>query len=93
MEFEVNNFQVPNAFIDEVICDLTGVELKIYLIIIRFTTGWSEEAGGVTLNKLCSITGTTNGIVIKGCNSLIEKELIEAIKEDGKATHYVLSQY
>jgi phage replication O-like protein O len=86
MEFEVNNFQVPNAFIDEVICDLTGVELKIYLLIVRKTIGLCKEKEAISINDFCEILKISNRHVIKGCNSLAEKGLIKAIKKDKKTT-------
>jgi phage replication O-like protein O len=93
MKNEVNSFQVPNALIDELICDLTGVELKIYLLIVRKTKGWHKEKEAISINDFCQILKISNRHIIKGCNSLIEKGLIKAIKKDKKTTVFSIQYY
>jgi phage replication O-like protein O len=90
MEF----FKVPNALMDDgLICGLTGVELKIYLLIVRKTIGWHQEKEAISIKEFCEILKISNRHVIKGCNYLAEKGLIKAIKKDKKTTIFSISYY
>lgn len=79
--FIPNSFQVPNALIDDLLCDLSGAELKIYLTIARKTKGWNKEFDAISISQFKNLTGLSNRSVINACDSLIEKGLL--IKKTG----------
>ena len=50
-DFIVNSFQIPNAFVDELIADLSGNAVKCYLLIARQTTGWQRESDYISVSQ------------------------------------------
>ncbi len=80
-KFIPNFLQVPNAVIDELLPDLTGAELKCYLVVIRKTKGWNKESDNISINQFMKATGLSNSAVIKACESLVKYGLL--VKEKG----------
>nr|DAO04388.1 MAG TPA: replication protein O [Bacteriophage sp.] len=80
-KFIPNFLQVPNAVIDELLPDLTGAELKCYLVVIRKTKGWNKESDNISISQFMKATGLSNSAVIKACESLIKYGLL--VKENG----------
>jgi len=76
--FEVNSFQVPNALIDNLMAELTGNELKCYLVIVRKTKGWQKNEDAISISQFVELTKLSNRVVIQCCKSLEEKGLIES---------------
>ena len=80
-KFIPNFLQVPNAVIDELLPDLTGAELKCYLVVIRKTKGWNKESDNISISQFMKATGLSNSAVIKACESLVKYGLL--IKKNG----------
>ena len=80
-KFIPNFLQVPNAVIDELLPDLTGAELKCYLVVIRKTKGWNKESDNISISQFMKSTGLSNSAVIKACESLVQYGLL--VKENG----------
>lgn len=80
-KFIPNFLQVPNVVIDELLPDLTGAELKCYLVVIRKTKGWNKESDNISISQFMKATGLSNSAVIKACESLVKYGLL--VKENG----------
>lgn len=81
-KFIANSFQVPNAFIDEMLCKVSGNACKIYLLIVRKTRGWHKEADKISYSQIQKYTGLNSRTTIsKALDELIDLGLI--IKEKG----------
>ena len=80
-KFIPNFLQVPNVVIDELLPDLTGAELKCYLVVIRKTKGWNKESDNISISQFMKATGLSNSAVIKACESLVQYGLL--VKENG----------
>ena len=80
-KFIPNFLQVPNVVIDELLPDLTGAELKCYLVVIRKTKGWNKESDNISISQFMKATGLSNSAVIKACESLVKYGLL--IKQNG----------
>ena len=75
-DFIVNSFQLPNTVVDELLADLTGAELKCYLLVVRKTKGWNKEIDSISIGQFMEVTGLSNRSVITACDSLVEKGLL-----------------
>ena len=75
-DFVVNSFQLPNSVVDELLADLTGAELKCYLLVVRKTKGWNKEIDSISIGQFMEVTGLSNRSVITACDSLVEKGLL-----------------
>lgn len=71
-----NHTQVPNDLIDYWLTRLSGVELKVLLVIIRQTKGWHRSSATITLSEIKKLTGSINSSIIKATDNLQEKGLI-----------------
>lgn len=81
-KFIANSFQLPNAFVDEMLCKLSGNACKIYLLIVRKTRGWHKEADRISYSQIQKSTGLNSRTTIsKALDELIDLGLI--IKEQG----------
>lgn len=77
MAFNTPNFtQVPNELFDIYMRDLTDVELRIIMLIIRKTKGWNKEIDTISISQFMKFTGKSNRAIIDCCNSLVDKNLI-----------------
>ena len=92
-KFIPNFLQVPNAVIDELLPDLTGAELKCYLVVIRKTKGWNKESDNISISQFMKATGLSNSAVIKACESLVQYGLL--VKENGSrnTSIYAVNSY
>ncbi|CAM3862421.1 replication protein [Avibacterium endocarditidis] len=75
-QFIPNSFQLPNVVVDDLIRDLTGAELKCYLVIVRKTKGWNKDCDAISISQLMEMTGLSNRAVIDACNHLTEIGLL-----------------
>lgn len=75
-KFIPNSFQVPNAVVDELMAELSGAELKIYLFVLRKTKGWNKEADAISVSQFMEACNLSNRKVIDGCNRLVELGLL-----------------
>ncbi|WPP56308.1 replication protein [Acinetobacter pittii] len=74
--FVPNAFQVPNAFVDEVLNKISDASCKIYLVICRKTRGWNKEMDSISLTQFEEITGKSRPTVVKCLNELIKVGLV-----------------
>ena len=49
--FIPNSFQISNAFVDEMMGELSGNAVKCYLIIVRKTRGWGKESDSIAISQ------------------------------------------
>lgn len=75
-QFTPNSFQVPNAFVDEVLNQISDAACKIYLVVCRKTRGWNKVMDSISLSQLEEITGKSRPTVIKAKNELIQVGLL-----------------
>lgn len=74
--FTPNSFQVPNAFVDEVMRDIGDVAAKLYLIICRKTRGWYKEFDSISLSQFQEFSGKSRPTVTKAIAELIQVGLV-----------------
>ena len=74
--FIPNSFQVPNAFVDEVMRDIGDVAAKLYLIICRKTRGWYKEFDSISLSQFQEFSGKSRPTVTKAIAELIQVGLV-----------------
>lgn len=75
-QFTPNSFQVPNAFVDEVMRDIGDVAAKLYLIICRKTRGWYKEVDSISLSQFQEFSGKSRPTVTKAIAELIQVGLV-----------------
>ena len=92
-KFIPNFLQVPNAVIDELLPDLTGAELKCYLVVIRKTKGWNKESDSISVSQFMEVTGLSNRSVITACESLVEMGLLERSGGERKLNTYSVKAF
>lgn len=86
--FIPNSFQVPNAFIDDVLTKISGNACKIYLLIIRKTRGWNKEADRISYSQIQKLTGIgSSATVDKAVSELVDLGLIFYKKGNEKSAN------
>jgi len=75
-QFTPNSFQVPNAFVDDVLSQIGDVSAKLYLIICRKTRGWYKEQDSISLSQFQALSGKSRPTVTKALAELIQIGLI-----------------
>ena len=75
-QYTPNSFQVPNAFVDEVLSQISDVAAKLYLIICRKTRGWCKEFDSISLSQFQSLSGKSRPTVTKAIAELIQVGLV-----------------
>jgi DNA-binding MarR family transcriptional regulator len=83
-----NTTQVPDQYLDELLAELTGAELKVLLYITRRTFGFKKQSDNISLSQLLKGittkdhrvldkgTGLTKPTLLKALRSLQEKNII-----------------
>lgn len=92
-EFIVNSFQIPNAFVDVLMRNLSGNAVKCYLLISRKTTGWQKQSDKISLPQFmeyCGIKKRDTAITILA--ELEKANLIISVKRAGSANEYFLNK-
>lgn len=80
-KFIPNAFQIPNSVIDELMAEMSGVELKCYLFVIRKTKGWNKEYDAISLTQFIKFTGAGKTAVVDALKNLVELGLL--VKKTG----------
>lgn len=75
-KFMPNFSQVPNAFIDEVMVKLPDSSVKMYLVIVRKTKGWSKEADAISISQFMKFTGKSRPTVVEAIKWLVDAEIV-----------------
>jgi hypothetical protein len=76
---------VPNALLDDVLPLLTGAEVKVLLVVLRQTAGWSvggdwrrrKEQDWITQSQYKHRTGLASEAVSRSINNLVRRGLLE----------------
>ena len=92
-DFIVNSFQLPNSVVDELLADLTGAELKCYLLVVRKTKGWNKEEDAISVSQFMKVTGLSNRKVIDACERLVELGLLEQKIGSNKTKVFSVKDY
>lgn len=80
-KFIPNAFQIPNSVVDELMAEMSGVELKCYLFVIRKTKGWNKEYDAISLTQFIKFTGAGKTAVVDALKNLVELGLL--VKKTG----------
>jgi len=89
MAFIPNTFQIPNAIVDKMLSKISGNELKIYMIIIRNTTGWHvEKSKELPTIELMKISGMSKPTVLNATKKLSNLKLIRSHGNAKKGYNY-----
>ena len=90
-KFIPNSFQIPNAFVDEVMFALSGNAVKAYLLVARKTTGWQKESDFISIEQFKQFTGINRDKTIyEILKELEEVGLIRTVKTAGRTTEFYL---
>ena len=84
-----NHTQMPNDLVDQWIKDLTGLEVKILLVIIRKTFGWHKTRDRISLSQFEKLTGGSRDKISESLQSLIEKGAISKEIEGSLGTEKI----
>lgn len=76
-KFVPNSFMVANAFVDDAMNKISDASVKIYLLIIRKTRGWTKDSDALSLRQLESLSKKSRPTVVKCLNELEEVGLIK----------------
>ncbi|MDU5697103.1 replication protein [Haemophilus parainfluenzae] len=79
--FIPNSFIVPNSVVDELMADMSGVELKCYLFVVRKTKGWNKECDAISLTQFVKFTGAGKTAVVDALKNLVDLGLL--VKKTG----------
>ncbi|HKR03962.1 MAG TPA: replication protein [Bacteroidia bacterium] len=82
---------VPNVLFDAYLKRLSSAELKVLLVIVRKTLGWSDkqasngrkEVDWISNSQLQAFTGCSRRAISTATESLVNKRLIEVLHENG----------
>src|SRR5438067_243832 len=86
-----NTTQVPDQYLDELLPDLSGAELKVLLYITRRTFGFKKSSDAISLSQMLAGITTRDGRVLDRGVGLSKKTLLRAIASL-KAQRIVLTQ-
>ena len=76
--------KLPNVLMDRILkSDLTGVELKVLLLCLRWTVGYRKEICTPTLTALERETGHARKFVSRVLRSLVDKRFLQLVKASG----------
>ncbi|MCH2054678.1 replication protein [Acinetobacter pittii] len=76
-KFVPNSFMVANAFVDEAMNKISDASVKIYLLIVRKTRGWTKESDALSLTQLEDLSLKSRPTVVKCLNELVKVGLIK----------------
>lgn len=82
---------VPNLIFDFFLKELKVAELKVVLVIVRQTLGWSDrrslrgrkEKDWISTSQLMTKSGSSRRAISSAIDTLIQKELIEVLDSQG----------
>jgi len=86
MKFEKQTYtQVPNSLFS-VMKDMDECELKVVLLICRYTFGYHRDEVKISTRKIADEIGMNTASVQKGAERAIERGLIEKVVDGNKTT-------
>jgi DNA-binding transcriptional ArsR family regulator len=72
--------QVPDELFDELMCQLSGAELKVLLYIVRRTFGFKRGSDHISLSQICHGITTRSGHVLDHGTGLSQSTVLVALK-------------
>ena len=86
-----NTTPVPNSLFDIYLKELQSAELKVLLVVIRQTLGWSDrravlgrkEKDWISNSQLQAKTGNSRRAISSAIHVLVNKRLIEVLDDSG----------
>jgi len=86
-----NTTPVPNSVFDYHLKELQSAELKVLLVIIRQTLGWTDrhsvlgrkEKDWISNSQLQAKTGSSRRAITSATEALVKKELIDVLDDVG----------
>jgi hypothetical protein len=91
-KFIPNSFQVPNAFVDEVLNKISDASCKLYLVICRKTRGWNKEMDSISLTQFEEITGKSRPTIVKSLKELTKVGLVVELPSTIHGNTYKLGE-
>jgi len=76
-----NYTQVPNVFLDELMSELTGSELKVLMYITRRTFGFRKRSDNISLNQIANGIIKKDSTVLDKGTGLSKMQIINAINK------------
>lgn len=76
-KFVPNSFQIANAFVDDAMYKISDASVRIYLLIVRKTRGWTKESDALSLRQLEKLSKKSRPTVCKCLSELEEVGLIK----------------
>lgn len=86
-----NSFQLPNSFVDEVMCNISDSSVKLYLVIVRKTRGWGKEMDSISLSQFEKFTGKSRPTVVSALKELIKHGIVIEKKSTVYGNSYALN--
>lgn len=75
--FIPNSFMVANAFVDEAMNKISDAAVKIYLLIVRKTRGWTKEFDALSLSLLEELSKKSRPTVVRCLKELADVGLVK----------------
>lgn len=72
-----NSFMVANAFVDDCMDKISDAAVKIYLIIVRKTRGWTKECDALSLTQLEELSKKSRPTVVRCLKELVSVGLVK----------------
>lgn len=76
-KFVPNSFQIANAFVDDAMNKISDASVRIYVLIVRKTRGWTKESDALSLRHLEKLSKKSRPTVCKCLSELEEVGLIK----------------
>ncbi|MGH1542148.1 MAG: replication protein [Arenicella sp.] len=87
-----NSMQLPNAVVDDLMCEMSGNELKCFLFIIRKTLGWHKEFDSISISQFVQYTGIKDVRTVKAAlRPLVGLGLIQSMAYTGRPNSYSIN--
>lgn len=87
-KFIANSFQIPNAFVDDILDSISGNACKIYLLIAHKTCGCDKESEKISYSEIQKYTNINSRTTIsKAIDELLENGLIFVQKGNEKSSN------
>ena len=83
-----NSFQTPNLLTDDLMCLLSGNEVKCYLVVVRKTFGWGKQKDRIARSQIMELTGLGETAVDACMGALVAFGLVLRVAENNPAQNY-----
>lgn len=91
--FIPNSFQISNAFVDEMMGELSGNAVKCYLIIVRKTRGWGKESDAIAISQFIDGKKLKDERTVKAAlDELLAAGVVGKMDFKGRPSVYFLSK-